>query len=378
MRLIPFNKPYLTGKEMIFIEKVMNYGQLAGNGILTQECHAFFENRYAFEKCFLTNSATASLEMAAILAEIEPGDEVIVPSFTFVATATPFALRGAKLVFCDSSEHHPNMDETLLESLITSKTKAIVVMHYAGMACEMDTILEITRKHGLFLIEDAAHAIDSYYKGSPLGSFGQLAAFSFHETKNISSGQGGLLVVNDQRLVERAQIVWEKGTNREAFRMKTVDAYTWVDHGSNYYPSEITAAFLSAQLSEIEQIHQARRIRWERYFQALSFLSEKGFTLPSFQPFQTNNHHIFYIVCPSNSVRNEMINYLAERGISALFHYQPLHNSPFVRKHQPELRHLQNAELFAEQLIRLPLYIELSTEDQDKIISEIHSFANQL
>ena len=376
--MIPFNKPYLTGKEPVFLDKVMNYGQLAGNGILTRECHEFFKGKYGFNDCFLTNSATASLEMAAILAEIKPGDEVIIPSFTFVATATPFALRGATLVFCDSRADHPNMDETLLTSLITPKTKAIVVMHYAGMACEMDHIVAIAQEHQLFLIEDAAHAIDSYYKGAPLGSFGQLAAFSFHETKNISAGQGGLFVVNDRSLVDRTRIIWEKGTNREAFRRKEVDAYTWVDHGSNFYPSEITAAFLAAQLSEIEAIQAARKVRWENYANGLTALEEKGFALPHFNSNQTNNHHIFFLVCPTEILRNELIQYLHDRQISALFHYQPLHKSAFVKARQSEKIHLPNADKFANQLIRLPLFIELSPQDQARIISEILFFVNRL
>ncbi len=356
----------------------MGYGQLAGNGILTNDCHTFFKNRYHFHACFLTNSATASLEMSAILAQINQGDEVIIPSFTFVATATPFALRGAKLVFCDSAKDHPNMDEMLLESLITSKTKAIVVMHYAGMACEMKTIVAIAEKYKLFLIEDAAHAIDSYYNETPLGRFGQLSAFSFHETKNISSGQGGLLVVNDEHLVERTKVIWEKGTNREAFRRNQVDAYTWVDHGSNYYPSEITAAFLSAQLSEFETIKQLRKTRWDNYFEALSTLSDKGFNFPEFKSYQTNNHHIFYIVCSSGPIRNQLIQHLDQKGVRALFHYQPLHQSPFILQHQGVHPSLPNAESFADCLIRLPLYAELSQEDQNRIIAEIHSFSNQL
>jgi dTDP-4-amino-4,6-dideoxygalactose transaminase len=270
MNHIPFNKPYLTGNETNYIYQAVQSGKISGDGIFTKKCHEFFELKYGFKKCLLTTSCTDALEMAAILSGIEDGDEVIIPSYTFVSTANAFVLRGAKIVFCDSQENHPNIDDTQIERLITSKTKAIVVVHYAGVACEMDNICSIATKHNLFLIEDAAQAIDSFYKGRPLGSFGHFAAFSFHETKNVISGEGGMLVINDLDFVERAEIIREKGTNRSKFFRGEIDKYGWVDIGSSYLPSDIIAAFLFAQLENLEIIQDKRLNLWNRYYHNLA------------------------------------------------------------------------------------------------------------
>ena len=263
--MINFNEPYCTGNEPKYIQDAINRGKLSGNGYYTKKCQHFLEEKLGVKKCLLTTSCTDALEMCAILLDIQPGDEVIMPSYTFVSTANAFVLRGAKIVFCDSRPDHPGMDESLIEGLLTEKTKAIVPVHYAGVACDMDKIMSIAKQHDLFVVEDAAQAIDSHYKGKPLGSIGHLAAFSFHETKNISSGEGGALIINDDRFLERSEIIWEKGTNRSAFWRGEVDKYGWVDIGSSFLPSEITAAFLWAQLESLEKIQEQRKSIWNAY-----------------------------------------------------------------------------------------------------------------
>lgn len=373
--MIPFNKPYFTGKETELIEEVFRGGQLAGNGAFTAKCHRFFQERFGFEHCFLTNSATSALEMAAILCCIEPGDEVILPSYTFVASATPFALLGAKLVFCDSENTSPNMDAQHVKSLISPKTKVIVVMHYAGLACDLEAIMALANEHGILVIEDAAHGITSTYKEKNLGSFGHLAAFSFHETKNISSGQGGMLVVNDTSLLERAEKVWTKGTNRLNMERGEVDKYEWVDLGSNFYPSEITAALLFAQLSEMEYIQAARKKVWEAYHEGLKLLEEQGrLRLPEVRAYQSNNYHIFYLICGSSAEREGLIQHLNGNGVLAVSHYEPLHRSPYIRKTVGEQAQLVNADMYAERLLRLPLFVDLDHSDVHRIVDLTRQF----
>jgi dTDP-4-amino-4,6-dideoxygalactose transaminase len=372
--VIPFNKPYLTGRESHYVDEVISLGRLAGNGDFTKKCHERLHTEYGFQHPFLTTSATSALEMAALLADLQEGDEVILPSFTFVATATPFALRGATLIFVDGLPEHPNMDVAQLERLITPKTKVIVAMHYAGMACDMDTIMALAEQHKLLVIEDAAHSIGSFYKGKALGTFGHLAAFSFHETKNISSGQGGMLVVNDERFLERAAILWDRGTNRNSFERGQVDAYSWHDHGSNFYPSEITSAFLLAQLEDRAFIETERARIWNTYANELKSLESNGYLLPAVNDVQTNNHHIFYLVSPSMERRARLIEHLGKHGILAVFHYTSLHSSAFMRAQNKPIPALPNADFFSEHLLRLPLFVGLTEAEQQTIIEAVLGF----
>ncbi|MEQ6123903.1 dTDP-4-amino-4,6-dideoxygalactose transaminase [Pseudotenacibaculum sp. MALMAid0570] len=370
---IPFNKPYLTGKETLYIEEAVKSGKISGNGMFTQKCQSFFEKEYGFKKTLLTTSCTDALEMSAILLNIQEGDEVIIPSYTFVSTANAFVLRGAKVVFADSKPNHPNIDETKLESLITSKTKAIVVVHYAGVACEMDTIMSLADKYNLFVVEDAAQAIDSYYKGKPLGGIGHLSTFSFHETKNIQCGEGGLLAINDDRFEERAEIIWEKGTNRSAFFRGEIDKYGWVDIGSSFLPSDVTAAFLWAQLESLESIQEKRKSIWNYYKENLQFLKEYGVKLPETPHYATNNAHMFYLICNSIEERSGLIAKLKEHDISSVFHYLSLHKSPFF-KNQYQGEELENSDSFTSTLVRLPMFYELSKHQIDFLIGKIKAF----
>ena len=374
---IPFNKPFLTGKEAHYLYQAVYSGKISGNGQYTQLCHRFFQERYGYYKCLLTTSCTDALEMAAILIDIQPGDEVIMPAYTFVSTANAFVLRGAIIRFADSLPNHPNIDPSRLEELITPKTKAIVPVHYAGVACDMDPIIVLAKKYGLYVIEDAAQAIDARYKGKPLGSFGQLSAFSFHETKNIIAGEGGMLAINDPVFAERAEIIWEKGTNRAAFGRKEVNKYGWVDIGSSFLPAEIVSAFLYAQLENIDSIQLRRCAIWDRYEVELKPLAEKGyFRLPEIPAYSSNNAHIFYLVTAGVEERDALIRHLANAGILATFHYLSLHKSPFYEaKHDG--RDLQYADYFTERLVRLPLYYELSNTDQQLVIDQIYSFYKQ-
>src|SRR5664280_1420296 len=313
---IPFNKPFLTGREFEYINDAVSRGKISGNGYYTQKCHEFFQERYGFKKCLLTTSCTDALEMAAILCNIMPGDEVIIPSYTFVSTANAFVLRGAKIVFADSREDHPGIDENKIESLITSRTKVILPVHYAGVACEMDKIMDVAKRHNLFVVEDAAQAIDSYYKGKPLGGIGHLGCFSFHETKNIQCGEGGMLVINDERFCKRAEIIWEKGTNRAEFFRGEVNKYGWVDIGSSFLPSEVIAAFLWAQIEHLDEIQTKRKEHWNRYYDALKPLADKGcFQLSIIPSYATNNAHMFYLVCISLEDRSNLITYLKNCGV---------------------------------------------------------------
>lgn len=375
--MIKFNKPYLSGKELYYISQAISNGHTAGNKGFTKKCHKYFQDRWGFHHTLLTTSCTDALEMSAILLDIEPGDEVIAPSYTFVSTVNAFMLRGARIRFVDSYENSPNIDHTQIESLITDKTKAIIVVHYAGIACEMDSIMDIAKRHNLNVVEDAAQSIDSYYKGKPLGSIGDLGTFSFHETKNIISGEGGLISVNNHDFKDRSEIIWEKGTNRAAFFRGQVDKYTWVDLGSSFLPSEMIAAFLLAQLEHLDEIQKKRISIWERYNSGLIYLQEKGhIKLPVIPDYATNNAHMFYIICSSLDERSKLIEYLSQNDIKAVFHYLSLHKSPYFEdKHDG--RNLPYSDLFSDQLLRLPFYYELKNEEVDLIISTIENFFNQ-
>lgn len=368
--MIPFNKPYLTGKETLYIEQAVQSGKISGNGLFTQRCQTYFEERYGFRKCLLTTSCTDALEMAAILCNIQPGDEVIIPSFTFVSTALAFVRQGATIIFADSYVDNPNIDAAKIESLITTRTKVIVPVHYAGIACDMDKIMKLSSKYNLLVVEDAAQAIDSFYKNRPLGSIGHLAAFSFHETKNIISGEGGMLIINDKRFIHRAEIIWEKGTNRAEFFRGEVNKYGWVDTGSSFLPSEIIAAFLYAQIENLDRIQNKRKEHWNYYHEKLTPLADKGmFKLPVIPEFATNNAHMFYLICNNTEERTALIRKLKEHGVLAVFHYLSLHSSDFYAlKHDG--RELPNCDMFADRLVRLPMFYELKESDLT-FISEI-------
>jgi dTDP-4-amino-4,6-dideoxygalactose transaminase len=369
--MIPFNVPYLTGKERIHMEEAMARQKLSGNGDLTKRCHRLLEQRTGARRVLLTTSCTDALEMSALLARIGPGDEVIMPSFTFVSTANAFVLRGAKIVFVDSRPDHPGMDESAIAGLITQRTKAIVVMHYAGVACDMDPIMALAQAHGLMVIEDAAQAIDSFYKGHPLGGIGQLGTFSFHETKNIQCGEGGCLLINDTDHMARAEIIWEKGTNRAAFWRGEVDKYNWVDIGSSFLPSEITAAYLLAQLEEMDAIQAKRKALWQRYMDALEPAWHQGRVRPPHIPaYATNNGHMFHLVCENELTRAAIISGVRPQGIHTVFHYQSLHASPFYRN-QHDGRELIHTDRYSETLLRLPLFHDLSFEQVDFIAHNV-------
>lgn len=365
---IPFNKPYMTGKETEYIRQAVESGKISGNGMFTKRCQEFFEKRYGFKKCLLTTSGTDALEMCAILSNVGPGDEVIVPSYTFVSSALAFVRQGAKIVFCDSCRDNPNVDPAEIEKLVSPRTKVLVCVHYAGVACDMDAIMDIANRNGLLVVEDAAQAIDSYYTGRdgvkrPLGSIGHLAAFSFHETKNVISGEGGLFVANDERFAGRAEIIWEKGTNRSQFFRGEVNKYGWVDTGSSFLPSEIVSAFLWAQLENLDRI-QTRRVEiWNKYFEALKPYSDKGlFALPTIPDYATNNAHMFYLVFPSLEKRTDFIARLKVNGVLSVFHYLSLHKSDFYRPFH-DGRELPNCDRYANCLVRLPMFYELCVED---------------
>lgn len=370
---IPFNKPYLSGPETRYIEEAVRSGKISGDGVFTKKCHQFFEQNLGFAKVLLTTSCTDALEMAAILLDLQPGDEVIVPSYTFVSTPNAFVLRGAKIVFADSTAENPNIDAGSLESLVTPRTRAIVPVHYAGIACDMDAIQAVAARHSLAVVEDAAQAIDSYYKGRPLGTIGELAAFSFHETKNIISGEGGLLAINDLRYAQRAEIIREKGTNRSSFFRGEVDKYGWVDIGSSFLPSDIIAAFLWAQLEHLEIIQGQRKAIWERYYAAFAPLTTQGIGLPQVPDYATNNGHMFYLVTRSLEERTALIDHLKQRQILPVFHYLSLHKSPFYAdKHDG--RALPWADHYTDCLVRLPLYYELDESLQRRVTDSVLEF----
>jgi dTDP-4-amino-4,6-dideoxygalactose transaminase len=372
MKII-FNKPYLTGKEMHYIYQAVYSGKISGNGLFTQKCQRFFEERYGFKKTLLTTSCTDALEMCAILAKIAPGDEVIIPSYTFVSTALPFMREGAKIIFADSNAQNPNIDVNRIEELITPRTKVILPVHYAGIACDMDAIMNLARKYNLLVIEDAAQAIDSYYKGMPLGSIGHMAAFSFHETKNINSGEGGMIVISDENFKIRSEIIWEKGTNRAEFFRGEVNKYGWVDTGSSFLPSEIIAAYLFAQLENIDNIQSKRKSIWTAYYEGLKSIEQYGIQLPHLPGYSTNNGHIFYLVCSNLRQRTLLIEHLKNDGIHAVFHYQSLHKSPFY-KNKHDGRDLPLCDKYSDCLVRLPIHYELTIEDLNRIVGSIKDF----
>ena len=351
---------------MSYIQEVCHSTTMSGNGEFTKLCHGFFEKKYGFRKCLLCTSGTDALEMCAMLCDLKPGDEVIVPSYTFVSTALAFLREGAYVRFADSSTESPNMTVEQIEPLINEKTKVIAVVHYAGVACDMDAIMTLAEKHNLLVVEDAAHCVDSFYKGKPLGGIGQLGAFSFHETKNISSGEGGMLVVNDERFVRRAEILWEKGTNRAEFYRGMVNKYGWVDMGSSFLPSEFNAAYLWAQLEQLDDIQSKRKHIWESYDKTLKGNVKAGIKTPEVPSFATNNAHMYYLLCPSLEVRSDFMNYLKNNGVQTTFHYLPLHSSKYYTdKHDG--RELPNCDRYGDTLVRLPLFYELTDEDIEKI-----------
>lgn len=367
--MIPFNKPYLSGKETEYITQAVASGKISGDGVFTKKCHDFFELNLGFKKVLLTTSCTDALEMAAILLDIKEGDEIIAPSYTFVSTVNAFVLRGAKIVFADSGDENPNMDVEKIEELITPKTKVIVPVHYAGVSCDMDRIMELAKKYSLFVVEDAAQAISSTYKGRALGSIGHLAAFSFHETKNIISGEGGMLVINDERFLKRAEIIREKGTNRSAFFRGEVDKYGWADIGSSFLPSEIIAAFLFAQLENMDSIQKRRKEIWNIYHNKFQELKNRlKLVLPVIPDYASNNAHMYYLRCNNLEERTNLIELLKKEGIYSVFHYLSLHKSPYYQnKHDG--RNLPIADNYSECLVRLPLFYEL-TDTQTEFIAE--------
>ena len=383
--MISFNRPYLTGKEAEYIRQALAAGKLSGNGEFTKRCQSFFEERYGFKKCLLTTSGTDALEMAAILTGVGPGDEVIVPSYTFVSTALAFIRCGAKVVFADSREDEPNIDATKIESLVTPRTKVIVPVHYAGCACDMDAIMEIANRHNLLVVEDAAQAIDSFHESKvkvkgegeqrsrrALGSIGHLGCFSFHETKNIISGEGGMLTINDERFIRRAEIIWEKGTNRAEFFRGEVNKYGWVDIGSSFLPTEIVSAFLWAQLEHLDEIQAERKRLWQNYWGFLEDVRRKtgdAFELPKIPDYATNNAHMFYLLFPDLAKRSDFIAKMKARDILTVFHYLPLHSSAYYAK-QHDGRALPNCDRYADTLVRLPLYYGLAP-DQEKVFAAI-------
>lgn len=374
--MIPFNKPFLTGKEAHYMYQAVYTGKLSGNGVFTKKCQQFFEERYGFKKCVLTTSGTDALEMAAILCGVKPDDEVIVPSYTFVSSALAFVRQGAKIVFADSYSDNPNIDADNLESLITDRTKVIVPVHYAGVACDMDKIMDIADRHNLLVVEDAAQAIDSYYKGKPLGGIGHFGCFSFHETKNVTAGgEGGLLCVNDERFIRRAEIIWEKGTNRAEFFRGMVNKYGWVDTGSSFLPAEINSAFLWAQLESLDIIQGRRKEIWGQYYEGLKDLAAQGFfSMPDIPEYATNNAHMFYLVCRSLEERTQLIAYLKQNGVTAPFHYLSLHLSDYYKSVDTNIPELPNCDKFADRLVRLPMYYELENVDVNAVNSLIKEF----
>ena len=367
----PFNKPYLSGKELDYIRQAHSGRHLSGDGPFTHKCQAWLEARIGCKKALLTHSCTGALEMAALLAEVGPGDEVIMPSYTFVSTANAFVIHGGVPVFVDIRPDTLNIDPAKIEAAITPRTKAIVVVHYAGVACDMDSILEIAQRRGLLVIEDAAQAIGSFYKNRPLGSLGHLAALSFHETKNIIAGEGGALMVNDQRFVERAEILWEKGTNRRKFLKGQVDKYTWVDVGSSFLPSELTAAFLWAQLESFEDIMEKRMKLWLGYHRGLEDAEKKGYFRRPVVPEECRfNAHLYYLLTRDGSERDAFLKGLNAHEINAVFHYVPLHNSPAGLKTTRTHGSLRLTEDLSARVLRLPLWIGMD-EHMDFIVGQI-------
>ena len=393
MLKIAFNRPFLTGNEINYINDVLSGGKICGNGVYTQKCQNFFREWLGSRKCLLTTSCTDALEMCAMLADIKPGDEVIVPSYTFVSTALAFTRQGAKVIFADSLTSHPCVDPESVERLITPRTKAVVVVHYAGVACDMDVFKRIAREHNLLLIEDAAQAVDSYYlskddiskkdvskedagkEGCPLGSIGDLAAFSFHETKNSQCGEGGVLAINNPSLVRRAEILWEKGTNRAEFFRGEINKYGWVDTGSSFLPNEYTAAFLWAQIEQMRQIQQWRKELWNRYYNNL--YGKTPLKMPFLPYYATNNAHMFYVTTQTPAERTALIQHLKDNGINAVFHYLSLHKSKFAVDNGMGGANLPMADYYTDCLVRLPLFGALTGQEVDYVTKSIIDFYNK-
>lgn len=371
---IPFNKPFIAGRELFYIAQAVTFGNLSGDGHFTKKCAHLMQERFGIPKVLLTPSCTAALEMAAQLCDLGPGDEVIMPSYTFVSTASAFVRMGATPVFVDIRPDTLNIDEALIEDAITERTRAICVVHYAGVACEMDRIMAIARGHGLRVVEDAAQGVNSWYNGRALGSIGDLGCYSFHETKNYICGEGGALCINDPQLIQRAEIIRDKGTNRQRFFRGEVDKYTWVDVGSSYVPSEICSAFLYGQLEEMDRISDRRQEIYLRYLQELSHLQQQGLLqLPEIPEGCTSNYHLCFVLLPTQTLRDELLEYLRSLSIRAVFHYVPLHNSPCGSQFAPGL-HLPQTEQLSSRLIRLPMYYELSAADQQLVIDAVRNF----
>ena len=373
--MIPFNVPPCTGNEMKYIAEAIASHKICGDGAFTRRCNEWMEKRFHAHKVLLTTSGTTALDMASLLCDLKPGDEVILPSFTFSSSATAFAIYGARLVFVDVRPDTMNIDETKIEAAITDKTRVILAMHYAGVACEMDTIMDIAHRHGLLVVEDAAQGVMSSYKGKALGTIGDFGCYSFHETKNYSMGEGGAVLVNNPAYVERAEILREKGTNRSKFYRGQVDKYTWVDIGDSFLPSELNAAYLWAQLEMADEINNDRLSSWQRYWDAFRDLAAAGrVTLPTIPAGRVHNAHMFYIKCKDLDERTRLISFLKERDILAVFHYVPLHSAPaglrFGRFHGED--RYTTAE--SDRLVRLPLYYKLTTEDQDRVIKAVRDF----
>lgn len=373
---IPFNRPFFSGKEFEFIQRAIAGGQLSGDGTFTKKCHALLESELGVAKALLTTSCTHALEMAALLLDIKPGDEVVVPSFTFVSTINAFVLRGARPVFGDIRPDTLNINETQLEELITPRTRALLVVHYAGVACEMDPILQLASKHGIAVVEDNAHGLLGKYKGRFLGTLGCMATQSFHETKNFTCGEGGALLINDTQYSERAEIVREKGTNRSRFFRGQVDKYTWVDIGSSYLPSDILAAFLYAQLEARECIQAKRRRIWEHYDERLKeWAEDSGVKVPSVPAYCQQPYHMYYLVLPSLEKRQALLRYLNDHDINSVFHYQPLHLSHMGRKFGGKIGDCPITESVSDRLLRLPFYNDLTEEDQTRVVDRITEFS---
>lgn len=369
--MIPFNRPHLTGREFAYIQDAVEAAQLAGDGRFTRRCQAWLESTLGAHKVLLTHSATAALEMAALLLDLRPGDEIIMPSFTFVSTANAFVLRGATPVFVDVRRDTLNLDETLVEAAISPRTRAIVPVHYAGVSCDMDAIVDIAARHDLVIVEDAAQALLSSYKGRALGSIGHLAALSFHETKNVISGEGGALAINDERYLQRAEILWQKGTNRSDFARGTVDKYAWVDLGSSFLPGEIVAAFLLAQLEHARVITDERLVSWERYLDACVPLQAHGVELPSVPAACLHNGHLFRVLLPEHVSRSDTLRTLNGRGINAVFHYVPLHSSPAGRRFGRTASPMDVTDDCSARLLRLPLWTGLGDDVPARVAAEL-------
>ena len=375
---IPFNRPFFSGREFEFIHQAIANSQISGDGIFTRKCHALLENALGVSKVLLTTSCTHALEMAALLLDIKPGDEVIIPSFTFVSAVNAFVLRGARPVFIDIRADTLNLDESQLERLITPRTKAIVVVHYAGVGCDMDTIMQVAGQHGIPVVEDNAHGLFGKYRGKYLGTFGCLATQSFHETKNFTCGEGGALLINDERYIDRAEIIREKGTDRNRFFRGEVDKYTWLDVGSSYLPSDILAAYLYAQLEARELIQSRRQRIWEYYCGHLeSWAGNSGVRLPIVPPQCEQPYHLFYLLLPSIEQRQAMIAHLNARGINSVFHYLPLHLSKMGRQLGGQEGDCPITEDVSDRLVRLPFYCDLTEDEQMRVVNALHEFAEQ-